>query len=353
MEKLFQQFLYQTGPVLCLDIGSGTQEAVLARPGFDVENWPCFVLPSPAMSISQRLRELALLKKDVWLCGHIMGAGFLPAVAGLLQAGRRVYATSQIMQALAASGCMAEACGLETSDSRPAGAVPVHLADYSAQGWETLLRCAGLPMPHLVLACARDDGSGQDDGASCARMDAFAALLGSHADPVSWLSGNAPHDMARLQALQEATGGPVTDSAIAAIIGAMADKDVRARSLRQGVTFVNVGNDHIVAALLYRGQVHGIYEHHTACRTREELLADLGEFRRCFLPVEAVQASGGHGTAYAPLCEEAGGYEPTFVSGSKRALLAGYGQELAPFGAMKLAGPLGLLYGYSVRQTGC
>ena len=353
MEKLFQQFLYQTGPVLCLDIGSGTQEAVLARPGFDVENWPCFVLPSPAMSISQRLRELALLKKDVWLCGHIMGAGFLPAVAGLLQAGRRVYATGRIRQALAASGCMAEACGLETSDSRPAGAVPVHLADYSAQGWETLLRCAGLPMPHFVLACARDDGSGQDDGASCARMDAFAALLGSHADPVSWLAVDVPHNMARLQALQEATGGPVTDSAIAAIIGAMADKDVRARSLRQGVTFVNVGNDHIVAALLYRGQVHGIYEHHTACRTREELLADLGEFRRCFLPVEAVQASGGHGTAYAPLCEEAGGYEPAFVSGSKRALLAGYGQELAPFGAMKLAGPLGLLYGYSVRQTGC
>ncbi len=353
MEKLFQQFLYQTGPVLCLDIGSGTQEAVLARPGYDVENWPCFVLPSPAMSISQRLRELALLKKDVWLCGHIMGAGFLPAVAGLLQAGRRVYATSQIRQALAASGYKAEACGLETSDSRPAGAVPVHLADYSAQGWETLLRCAGLPMPHLVLACARDDGAGQDDGASCARMDAFAALLGAHADPVLWLSMDAPHDMARLQALQEATGGPVTDSAIAAIIGAMTDKNVRARSLRQGVTFVSVGNDHIVAALLYRGQVHGIYEHHTACRTREELLADLGEFRRCFLPVEAVQASGGHGTAYAPLCEEAGGYEPTFVSGSKRALLAGYGQELAPFGAMKLAGPLGLLYGYSVRQTGC
>lgn len=133
----------------------------------------------------------------------------------------------------------------------------------------------------------------------------------------------------------------------------MADKKVRARSLRQGVTFVSVGNDHIVAALLYRGQVHGIYEHHTACRTREGLLADLAEFRRCFLPVEAVQASGGHGTAYAPLCEEAGGYEPTFVSGSKRALLAGYGQELAPFGAMKLAGPLGLLYGYSVRQAVC
>ncbi len=353
MDKLFQQFLYKTGPVLCLDIGSGTQEAVLARPGFDVENWPCFVLPSPSMSISQRLRELALLKKDVWLCGQIMGTGFMPAVTGLLKAGRRVYATSRILQSLPSSCTMSEAYGIEVSDMRPAGAVPVHLADYSAQGWETLLRCAGLPMPHLVLACARDDGAGQDDAASCARMDAFSALMRTKADPVSWLAGDALQNKPRLCALKEATGGPVTDSAIAAILGAMTDKNVRARSLRQGVTFVNVGNDHIVAALLYRGQVHGIYEHHTACRTREELLADLAEFRRCFLPVEAVQASGGHGTAYAPLCEEAGGYEPAFVSGSKRALLAGYGQELAPFGAMKLAGPLGLLYGYSVRQTGC
>lgn len=353
MEKLFQQFLYQTGPVLCLDIGSGTQEAVLARPGFDVENWPCFVLPSPAMSISQRLRELALLKKDVWLCGQVMGTGFMPAVTGLLNAGRRVYAQGRIRQALSASSSAAEAGGIEESSSRPAGAVPVHLADYSAQGWVTLLRCAGLPMPHLVLACARDDGAGQGDDASCARMDAFSKWLSTNADPVSWLSADAPQNMPRLCALQEATGGPVADSAIAAIIGAMTDKNVRTRSLRQGVTFVSVGNEHIVAALLYRGQVHGIYEHHTACRTREELLADLAEFRRCFLPVEAVQASGGHGTAYAPLCEEAGGYEPTFVSGSKRALLAGYGQELAPFGAMKLAGPLGLLYGYSARQTGC
>lgn len=352
MEKLFQQFLYQTGPVLCLDIGSGTQEAVLARPGFDVENWPCFVLPSPAMSISQRLRELALLKKDVWLCGQIMGTGFMPAVTGLLKAGRRVYATRRIRQSLPSSG--AEACGIEVSDTRPAGAVPVHLADYSAQGWETLLRCAGLPMPHLVLACARDDMAGdKNEDASCARMDAFSAMLGANADPVSWLAADVLQNKPSLCALSEATGGPVADSAIAAILGAMTDKNVRARSLRQGVTFVNVGNEHIVAALLYRGQVHGIYEHHTSMRTREELLADLAEFRRCFLPVEAVQATGGTGTAYSPLCEEAGGYEPAFVSGSKRALLAGYGQELAPFGAMKLAGPLGLLYGYSVRQTGC
>ena len=67
MDEIVQKFLRSTGPVLCVDIGSGTQDALLARPGLECENWPRFVLPAPARLVAQRIRELTLLKRNIWL----------------------------------------------------------------------------------------------------------------------------------------------------------------------------------------------------------------------------------------------------------------------------------------------
>ncbi len=348
MEEMLQRFVRETGPVLCLDIGSGTQDALLARPGLDVENWPRLVLPTPALAVAKRLRELTLIRRDVWLCGGNMGGDFVPAVKSALASGRRVYSTRAASTAISNDEARVRALGVELTELCPAGAVPVHLTDYSARAWETLLRAAGLPLPHLVLAAAQDHGwHGAGGSNRTVRMNRFAALLAANPDPCTWLFRTPPAEMTRLAALAAATGGPVADTATAAVLGALTDAALRTRNLRQGVTFVNVGNGHIFAALIYRGLVRGIYEHHTEQRSRDELLADLREFRRCFLPTETVQASGGHGTAYGSLAEEAGGYEPTFVCGPKRALLAGYGQHVAPWGEMMLAGSMGLLYGYA------
>ena len=65
MDESVHKFLRSTGPVLCVDIGSGTQDALLARPGLECENWPRFVLPSPARMVAQRIRELTLLRRDL------------------------------------------------------------------------------------------------------------------------------------------------------------------------------------------------------------------------------------------------------------------------------------------------
>ena len=80
MDERTHIFLSETGPVLCVDIGSHTQAALLAKPGIDPENWPTFTLPSPAQSIAQRIRELTILKKGIWLYGDEMGGGFTYAL---------------------------------------------------------------------------------------------------------------------------------------------------------------------------------------------------------------------------------------------------------------------------------
>ncbi len=141
----------------------------------------------------------------------------------------------------------------------------------------------------------------------------------------------------------------MADTGTCALLGALCVPEVMKRSWREGITIINVGNSHTVAALVYQGQVRGIYEHHTGMRTLQEYLADLEQFRRSWLPCEEVLAHGGHGTAFGPYCEEAGGYEPTYILGPKREFLQGQGQFLAPYGDMMLAGCFGLLWGWAHR----
>ena len=80
------RLLAAAGPILSLDIGSGTQDVLLALPGERAENWPRFVLPSPALGIADRIRRHTAAGRPVWLYGHNMGGGF--AVA-LQEAGER------------------------------------------------------------------------------------------------------------------------------------------------------------------------------------------------------------------------------------------------------------------------
>ena len=74
------RLLAAAGPILSLDIGSGTQDVLLALPGERAENWPRFVLPSPALGIADRIRRHTAAGRPVWLYGHNMGGGFAVAV---------------------------------------------------------------------------------------------------------------------------------------------------------------------------------------------------------------------------------------------------------------------------------
>lgn len=131
MDEVFQRFLRQSGPVLCLDIGSVTQDVVLARSGVDTENWPRFVLPSPSQTIAQRIRELTLLRRDVWLYGAEMGGNFAPAVESCLKSGRNIYATRAAADSLDRNPAMVRQMGVVITEVCPDGCVPVDLRDYS------------------------------------------------------------------------------------------------------------------------------------------------------------------------------------------------------------------------------
>ncbi len=340
MDELVSQFLRSSGPVLCLDIGSGTQKALLARYGQESANWPRFVLPAPERLIAQRIRELTLLKCGIWLYGDNMGGGFRAAIREHLAAGLPITASASAAKAIACDLDLVQCMGLKIRAQCPDGFVPVHLGDYQPDFWNSLLRIASLPLPHLVLAAAQDhsDQPGRDG-----RMRDWQNFMDKGADPASLLYTSAPARFTRLAALQKNTGGPVADSGICALLGALTEPKLLERSQREGVTVVNVGNMHTLACLIYRKKICGVYEHHTDKRELAHLLSDLDEFRLRWLPNEEVKASGGHGTAFGEHDEGAGGYAPTFLIGPRRNLLKGHGQILDD----PHLGCIGFLYGWA------
>ncbi len=338
-------FLNETGPTLLLDIGSGTQDALLACPHQEPENWPHFVLPSPAKLVSQKIQALTTLKKNIWLHGHNMGGGFMRALLAHQEAKLKVFCNQSAATAIHDSLERLQALGIEITEAAPKGTIPIFLADYQSGIWENMLRSWGLPTPNLVVAAVQDHGifpSGNRQG----RMHGWTNLLQQNPYPENWLythvEAQCPQHT-RLASLQKLTGGSVADTGTAAILGMLSVPEVRARAEREGITIVNVGNSHTLAMLIYDNKVQGIFEHHTGQQSVEEYLQDLHDFRLGWLPDEKVRASGGHGVAFAPRAEEAGSFAPTFIIGPQRERLRGHGQFLAPHGHMMLAGCYGLL----------
>lgn len=346
------RLLAATGPILSLDIGSGTQDALLAVPGVRPENWPRFVLPSPALGVAERIRRHTAAKRPVWLYGHNMGGGFAPAMQEQAAAGLAPAASPDAALALHDNPERVKAQGVRIVPACPPAYAAVSVADYEPGFWDALLGAAGLPKPSLVVAAAQDHGH-HLEGNRVGRFKLWQTLLAeTGGDPARWIYDTPPDACTRLLALRRCTGGPVADTAAAAVLGALATPEVARRSRRQGVTVVNVGNSHVAAFLVFRGRILGVYEHHTGLLDTDALLFDLKEFAFGWLPDEQVRAKGGHGCAFlAPLPPEAEGFAPTFVVGPRREMLQGHGQFIAPHGDMMIAGCHGLLHGLALNMN--
>lgn len=346
MDERVELFLQQTGPVLCLDIGYLTQKAILARPGWPCESWPRFLLPSPARLVTQRIREMTLLKSGIWLYGSNMGGSFNEALRAHIAVKLPAYSTEAAAKSIHDNLGLVRQVGINISDTCPIHCAPIYLTDYDSEFWLALLRHSSLPLPHMTIAAVQDHGN-NDNGNREARMMHWRKLLRENPDPVNWVYEKAPENMDRLKSLQAHTGGPVADTATASILGALCDETFIDRGYRQGVTLICAGNCHILAALVYQAKVYGIYEHHTEKTGIKALFDDLASFRKKWLPSEKVQKEGGQGTAFGQDMSAADDWQPTFLLGPKRGMLRDFGQFIAPHGDMPHAGCFGLLYGWS------
>lgn len=265
-------------PILNLDIGSGTQGVLLALSGERAENWPRFVLSSPVLGIVDRIRRHTAADHPVWLYRHNIGDGFTVTVQGQVAAGLAPTASPDATFAPYDDPERIKAQGVSTTPSCPKGYTAAPLADYKPGSWDSLLNVAGLPKSSLIVTTAQNHGY-HPEGSRVGHFNLWRALLiRTQGNPARWLYDTPPTPCTRLNALQQCTGGPVADTVMAVVPGALAAPEVTKHSQRQGVTVVNVGNSHVAAPLVFEGHILGVYEHYTGVLDTDALLFDLKEF---------------------------------------------------------------------------
>ena len=343
MDQIYS-FLETTGPVFCLDIGSGTQDGLLALPDERYDNWPRFVLPSPAQHVKKSIETATERGVPIWLYGENMGGGFSPALKKHIETGLPVYATQSAALAVHDNPDRVRAMGITIQEETPKNCQPVYLSDYSQSFWRSFWLSMGLEEPRLTVIAAQDHGFSLT-GNRANQMLMWRDLLVRSSIPSEWFYNTVPGPLTRLATLKKQSGAYVCDTGTSALLAFFCDSGILNRSYREGVTLVNVGNTHVLAALVFKQRVCGLYEQHTDLLSEEKLLADLTEFRLGWLPTEQVQAESGHGTVYGNRPPEAGGFEPTYCTGPKRERFPNLGRFVNPCGDMMTAGCFGLING--------
>ena len=80
--------------ILCVDVGTGTQDIFLFDPRVDIENGFKLVIPSPTMIVHRRIKRATARRQAICLTGVTMGGGPSHwAAEAHLQAGLPLYAT--------------------------------------------------------------------------------------------------------------------------------------------------------------------------------------------------------------------------------------------------------------------
>jgi uncharacterized protein (DUF1786 family) len=142
---------------------------------------------------------------------------------------------------------------------------------------------------------------------------------------------------------RELPGALVMDTGAAAILGGLCDP-LAAEKTDEGLTVLNLGNQHAVASLVMNSRIVGIYEHHTGCLTPAKLQDHLDRFRQGTLSDQEVFDDQGHGCVTLLDAKDMSSFSTVVVTGPQRSLAESLGYYFAvPYGDMMLSGCFGLI----------
>jgi uncharacterized protein (DUF1786 family) len=354
---------------MALDIGAGTTDVVLTRPGEPLENAVKLVVPSRTRVVAAQIAQATARGQTVLFHGPVMGGGANgAAMKAHLRAGFEFVATATAALTFADDLDKVRAAGVrvvgeqvarELRERLPSDSLAlVRSGDLDVDGLRRALALLGAePRVDAVAVAAQDHGF---DARGSNRVLRFAlweqaVTAGRPISELFTARAAIPPALTRLRtaaglAAELAPGGPVlaADTGPAALYGALADKDGDA-------VLVNVGNGHTVCAVARAGRLAGVFEQHTSLLDAQRLEQYLRRFLAGRLDSDQVRAEGGHGALLAPGALAGGAPPPLIVTGPRRALLAGSSLPVtfaAPHGDMMLTGCFGLLRAFADRGMG-
>jgi uncharacterized protein (DUF1786 family) len=344
--------------ILAIDVGTGTQDILVFEAGTLIENAVQLIMPSPTALLAERVKQATADKADLLLTGVTMGGG--PdhwAVEAHLRAGLKVYATSEAARTFDDDLERVAAMGIRIVDAPngPGAARRLELRDVYAPELMAALRAFGVSTVFDAIAVAVFDHGAAPPGVSDRRFrfdylrDQVERGIGLAG--FGFLAAEIPERMTRMRAVASSWAGSeplfVMDTGPAAILGALDDARVGST---ERLIVANLGNFHTIAAVLDRGQIRGLLEHHTGELTAAKLEGYLEALAAGTLSNQVVFDDMGHGALQ--LGRPSAPPELLAVIGPRRALLerSRLRPHLAvPHGDMMLAGCFGLLRALAAR----
>ncbi len=337
-------------PVLAIDVGAGTQDILLYDPDIPPESCVKLVLPSQPVIVGRRIARAAGDRKDVYLCGNLMGGGkSASAVKRHIEAGLRVYATELAAKTIDDNLDAVRELGVEIVEEKPQDAVPVEMRDVDIGQVRAVIRGFEAEVPPRIAVAVQDHGDCPTSSNRKFRFEQWRRFVESGGDFANLVYRDPPEHLTRMRAVQtDVPGAVLMDTASAAIVGCLEDGRVAAH-VSDKLVIMNVGNAHTCAVALIEGRVHGIFEHHTRKVAADKLASLVAKLTSGTITDDELFDDGGHG---ATLSDELRGHDQGWfvaVTGPNRRIVRDLGYyEACPHGDMMLTGCYGLVRGYAL-----
>lgn len=347
--------------LLCVDIGSGTQDILILDTEKSVENAIQLVLPSPTVLAARKIEAASSARQSILFTGETMGGGACTwALREHLAAGLPAWATPDAARTFNDDLEEVAAWGVriippdEVQNLRPDARIETK--DVSVDTLASMLAAWDIRLrPDVVAVAVLDHGAappGESD--RIFRFQNLARQLSSNRslEGFMMLPAEVPEYLTRMRAVvRSVTGWPLLlmDTGPAAVAGASLDPAV-ARHKRR--LCLNAGNSHLIAFHLEGDLVFGMLEHHTSqLEESGRLDAVIGRLLSGELTAAEVQEEGGHGAVVF----ESGPQPFAAVTGPRRRMAAASRLApcfAAPFGSMMLAGCFGLARAAALKFPG-
>ncbi len=342
--------------ILAIDVGSGTQDILVWHEGTTPENSPRMILPSATTILAALIDRATQKGHDIFLSGKTMGGGpCARAIKRHLGAGLKVFALREPALTLHDDLGKVASMGVHIVSRRPGqGAITeLEMGDIALDPIHQTLGLFHVAVPEIVAVAVQDHGFSPTESNRAFRFKQWKGLLSSGEGLESLLYQSPPEHLTRMRAVVEGLPGAwVMDTCASAIQGALQDPWAASRR-GEGVTIVNIGNEHTVAALIKGQTVWGIYEHHTSLLDPARLRDHLDRFRKEDLTNHEIFEGMGHGCEVIRGARKASPFEHLIITGPNRGrFLSLNGHMAAPFGDMMMTGCFGLVGAVRQKITG-
>ncbi|UNC92377.1 DUF1786 domain-containing protein [Candidatus Contubernalis alkaliaceticus] len=329
--------------ILAVDVGGGTQDILVYDPAYPMENCYKMILPSQTVVLARKIRKLTNDNKPLFLNGDVMGGG--PCVRALknhLNKGLKVYATAQAAKTIKDDPKKVKDLGVEITYSAPAGVENLQMGDIDLDSLRKIFNNFEIEMPEVFAVAVQDHGESLDMSNRLFRFKHWKRFIKEGGEIKNLAYYSVPSYLTRMQSVQRLLPGALMmDTCSAAVWGALEDKEISGHR-ENGLTLINMGNQHTFAVLLRGSAIHGLFEHHTGILNPSQIDYYVKKLQDFSLTHDEVFDSGGHGCYISE--EIQGDFSFTAVTGPQRNLAVELGYyPAAPYGDMMLTGPFGLV----------